>query len=578
MSSTKNMIRKPIPVTLLSGFLGAGKTTLLERILTAEHGYKIAVIINDVSQLNIDAALIQNHKVTKKEERLIQLQNGCICCTLRGDLLEELCALATSGEFQYIVIESTGISEPMQVAETFTTEFSESLLLYDGALSSSEKKTVEDIVELGGLHELTQLDTCVTVIDALHFLDTFETTEFLADRYGDNGQGETERTITDLMVDQIEFADVIIINKVSSISKKRHKKIAKIVESLNPVAKVHMTDYCKLPINQVINTGLFDFEKSAASSGWLQSINEMTIRQGYGSKNASSVTPKPETEEYGISNFVYCSRKPFHPERLYELLSDKFVIIEQADFEEDQKGNDETEGEKMEEHTDDDEQSDEENEEKNEAEESQEENELHEQNEVTDDDKVNKAIIKTKKKSIFGPMLRSKGFFWLATRYIVRGEWSSAGTMMTLRGGVPWFAITGTKDFPIEAAKLIEKDMQGKHGDRRNEIVFIGTKIDKKKLSEALDQCLLTEEEFSQFENIVSKEKNILKAETKLQKLFNDGFEDWVIFGDEEDQEEDESDKNDEKSKNRENESKGQKVDIQVEKHRNHSHVKVVHL
>lgn len=539
-------ITKPIPVTLLSGFLGSGKTTLLEKILTSNHGLKVAVIINDVSQLNIDAALIRDHKVTQKEEKLIQLQNGCICCTLRGDLLEELSELALSGKFQYIVIESTGISEPMQVAETFTTEFSQMLLQSEGSMSEDEKKALENIVKMGGLNKICQLDTCVTVIDSLNFLSNFETTEFLADRWGDNGQGETERTITDLMVDQIEFSDVIIVNKISTISKKKQKKIEKVIKTLNPIAKIIKADYCDVPVKEVIGTKLFDFEKSSTSAGWLQSINEMTLREGFGTDKNAKLTPKPETEEYGINNFVYVSRRPFHPERLYKLIRDKFVIIEQSGFDDEEAPVEELDD------------SEEENEEEDESEEEEEEEE--------DDGYAppsEKQIIKNKKGSIFAPMLRSKGFFWLASRYIMRGEWSSAGAMLTLKGGIPWFAVTGPEYFPPEAAALIAKDMKGKHGDRRNELVFIGVKIDKKKLSKALDACLLNDKEYKQFEAIIAKEKNLFKIEKALPTAFDDGFADWIKF-DEEDQKEE--DKKEEEQK---------KLSVKAEKHGNHSHVKV---
>ncbi|ODV64607.1 cobW-domain-containing protein [Hyphopichia burtonii NRRL Y-1933] len=508
--------RKPIPVTLLSGFLGSGKTTLLERILTHDHGLKIAVIINDVSQINIDAALIQNHRVTQKEEKLIQLQNGCICCTLRGDLLEELATLALSGEFQYIVIESTGISEPMQVAETFTTEFSEMILQNLESLNEEEQMSLEKIVNIGGLNKIVQLDTCVTVIDAVNFLANFETTDFLADRFGDNGQGETERTITDLMVDQIEFSDIIIMNKVKGIKKRKQRKIEKLIKSLNPVAKIIPTNYCDVPIKDVVNTKLFDFEKLSASAGWLQSINEMTIRES--STGKSTLTPKPETEEYRINNFVYRNRKPFHPERLYKLIRDKYIVIEQSGFEDEEKEDEENEEEDDDE--DDDEQDDEDGEEEEEEE---------------DDDFVqpsNKQIIRNKKKSVFGPMLRSKGFFWLASRYINRGEWSSAGAMMTLKGGLPWFSVTGPEFYPPGVKELIEKDMQGKYGDRRNELVFIGVEIDRIGLSKALDECLLTDEEYDIFESIIEEEKNLFKIEKKLQATFNDGFADWIVYDD----------------------------------------------
>lgn len=513
MPEPKGIRNKPIPITLLSGFLGSGKTTLLEHILTTDHALKIAVIINDVSKLNIDAALIKNHVVNRKEEKLIQLQNGCICCTLRGDLLEELIALAKKEEIQYIVIESTGISEPMQVAETFTTEFSEMLLQSDSTISKDDEKIIREIIDLGGLNKLTKIDTCVTVIDAMNFLSNIETTKFLADKFGESGQNEEERTITDLMVDQIEFSDVIIINKISSIKKRKQRKIIKMVQSLNPVAKILSTDYCKVDINEVINTNIYNFDKASTSAGWLQSINEMTLRNGFGDKSSTALTPKPETEEYGINNFVYTSRRPFHPERFYNLLNDKFLIIEQSGIdskEDNEEDSDEGNSDYSDESSDDDNEEDYDN---------------QEVPELTE-----KQILRNKRRSAFGPLLRSKGFFWLASRYIIRGEWSSAGPMLTMKGGIPWFGVTGPDLFPPEAMKLIQADMQGKHDDRRNELVFIGLNIDLKNISKALDSCLLTDDEFEVFESIVEEEKNLIKLEKKLQGVFEDGFSDWIVY------------------------------------------------
>lgn len=521
---------RPIPITLLSGFLGSGKTTLLEHILTSSHGLKIAVVINDMSSLNIDAALISNHKVTKKEEKLIQLQNGCICCTLRGDLLEELVSLAKSGEFQYIIIESTGISEPMQVAETFTTEFSESLLQQDfneqaaQGINPQETQILKEIISVGGLNKLASLDTCVTVVDAVNFIANFETTDFLADRFGDNGQGETERTITDLMVDQIEFSDVIILNKASSVYKKTQHKIEKIIKNLNPVAKIISTDYCKVDLKEIINTGKYDFDKATSSAGWLQSIQEMAIRDGkYGADLSSRLAPKPETEEYGINNFVYSARRPFHPKRLYEAIRDKFLVIEQnayIDDEEPQEDSDKEEEEK---------ESGEENNDESEEDETADEDEPEE-------DLSQEEILKNKKNSAFGPLLRSKGFFWLASRYIIRGEWSSAGAMLTLKGGIPWFAITGEEYWPDDpmAVALIKKDFEGKFDDRRQELVFIGLSIDKFELSKVLDACLLNDKEWEAFNKLVASKKNILDIERALQNEYEDGFEDWIKFDDEE--------------------------------------------
>lgn len=508
-------IKKPIPVTLLSGFLGSGKTTLLEHILTKEHGLKIAVIINDMSQLNIDADLVQNHRVSQKEEKLVQLQNGCICCTLRGDLLEELVSLAKDSAFEYIIIESTGISEPMQVAETFTTEFTNMYLENQEGVTPEDEKILKEIQELGGLEKVAQLDTCVTVIDGKNFYHNLETTEFLVDRFGSTGQNEEERTICDLMVDQIEFADVIIVNKMDLVSKKQKKKIFKTIKSLNPVAKVIRTNYSRVDVNDVVGTGLFDFEKASSSAGWLQSLHEMTRREAYGNK----LTPKPETEEYGINNFVYKSRRPFHPERLYKLIRDKFVVIELSGLaEEGQEGQEAENEEESEDEADEDEDDEDEGEDID-----------SEDDEEDYVDPSEEQIIKNKKNSKFGPVLRSKGFFWLASRHIIRGEWSSAGPMLTMRGGIPWFAVAGKEFYPPEAQALIDRDMQGKYGDRRNEIVFIGLSIDKDAISAELDKCLLDDEEYKVYEKI-TKEKNLFKVEKALQQEFVDGFELWIAF------------------------------------------------
>ncbi|SCU87416.1 LAME_0D10000g1_1 [Lachancea meyersii CBS 8951] len=516
MTSTKT-VSKPIPITLLSGFLGSGKTTLLQKILTSDHGLKIAVIINDMAEVNIDSALIQNNRVCQKEEKLIQLQNGCICCTLRGDLLEELVGICEAGDIDYIVIESTGIAEPMQVAETFAQEFSDVLLNMPGGIAEEEEAILNKVSAMGGLQSIAKIDTCVTVIDALNFLANVNTTQFLADRWGESGQGESERTITDLLIDQIEFSDIVIVNKKSLVNKKKMQKIKNMIKALNPLCKVMTADYCDIPLDSVLNTGLYDYEKASTAAGWLQSINELSAREGFGAdKKKRVLTPKPETEEYNVNNFVYRQRRPFHPERLYEMLRDKFFVIEQT-------GVDEVDGQDAEggvEGNDDDDDEEIEDDDKEEEEEEEEEEELSEAQ-----------INKNRSNSPFGAVLRSKGFFWLATRFIVRGEWSSAGPMLTVKGGLPWFDISGFEDVPPEALELIKKDFEGAYGDRRNELVFIGVRINVKALTEALDTCLLNDKEFELFQKI-TKKNNALEADEELAKVWDDGFEDWMIFGD----------------------------------------------
>ncbi|KAF7592397.1 hypothetical protein BBP40_000315 [Aspergillus hancockii] len=510
---------RQLPVTLLSGFLGSGKTTLLEHILVSDHGFKIAVIVNDMSSLNIDATLIKNHHVSQTKENLIQLQNGCICCTLRGDLLEKLAQLTKQNDVQYVVIESTGISEPMQVAETFTAEFSAAMLEAD-VVDEEGKKILNQIVELGGLHKLAKLDTTVTVIDAFNLLTNFDTAEFLSDRYGGEIIPEDERTISDLMVDQIEFADVIIINKVETIDEKTCKRIRSILKLLNPDAKVLETSYSKVDVNEILDTGRFNFLKAASGAGWLRSLHEMTKRE---TGSGERLAPVPETVEYGINNFVYTARRPFHPRRLFNLIHDKFILLQNAEGEE--------EGTE-----------DEASEERSEFEESEQDEEEDEDEGMEDFPQPDPQVILTNKRShpVFRPILRSKGFFWLATRPYQFGEWSQAGGMLTVGCGAPWFAEVPEEAWPEDAdvRKSIADDFQGPWGDRRQEIVFIGESIDIFAITKLFDECLLDDGEMKKWEEIMKK-KRMAKAEKqeKMMQTWEDGWEEWPSFEEEEEDE-----------------------------------------
>ena len=377
-----------LPVTVLSGFLGAGKTTVLSHILNNRQGKKVAVIVNDMSEINIDSAIVQNEvSLNRSEEKLVEMSNGCICCTLREDLLEEVNKLAKDGRFDYLVIESTGISEPLPVAETFT--FAD-----------------EDGVSLS---DVADLDTMVTVVDAVNFLKDYEEAKYLQET-GESLGEEDERSVADLLVDQVEFADVILVSKTDLASSDEIERLLAILKSLNTDAKIIPIVQGQVDIDAVLNTGSFDFERAQQAPGWLKEMRGEHV---------------PETEEYGIGSFSYVARRPFHPEKFHQFLHG----TEQ-----------------------------------------------------------------------YGKLIRSKGYFWLATRPEFAGQWSQAGGIARYGfAGMFWRAVPKSS-WPTDEEYLtsIRENWEEPFGDMRQELVFIGQNLDQESITHALNECLLSEEEVLQ--------------------------------------------------------------------------------
>jgi G3E family GTPase len=375
---------RKLPVTVLSGFLGAGKTTVLNHILSKRHGLRVAVIVNDMSEVNIDAQLVKEGaaRLDRTEERLVEMTNGCICCTLREDLLVEVAKLAREDRFDYLLIESTGIAEPMPVAATFTF-------------------TTEDGVSLA---DVAQLDTMVTVVDASGFMGDYTSPDTIAERRL-NTQPDDERTLADLLIEQVEFADIILLNKTDLISEAERLKLTELLHRLNPRAEIVPIQHGTIDPKRIMGTGRFDYAAAAAAPGW---------------KKALMGDDVPETEEYGISSFVFRARRPFHPGRLRAFISN----------------------------------------------------------------------------GISGA-LRSKGFLWVANRPAQVLSWSQAGRTFRLQPHGYWWASVPKKSWP-EDAELREKVMERwdpVFGDRRQELVFIGQNLQRNRLEERLNACLLTDEE-----------------------------------------------------------------------------------
>lgn len=423
---------KRIPVTILSGFLGSGKTTLLQHVLKShDHKMKVAVIVNDMAELNIDAATVENSGLVQTKKEVISMANGCICCTLRGDLIREINRLRELGTFDYIIIESTGIAEPQQVAEGFCADPD------TAALAEDPSKM---------LWNVARLDTCVTVIDANEFPRHLSSLQRFKDEFkdglGEEPDAEGEKSIANLLIEQVEFANVILLNKTDLVSEQDRQATTEMIRTLNPKATIVPTKFGVIDLKYILNTKLFTMKDAEESPGWLVSMQ---------SENMIS-----ESQEYGITSFVYRARRPFHPGRLAQWLNRILCFSHDWNSED-----------------------------------------IHQPRVISELDSRFKNMCDK-----YGHIFRSKGFCWIAGRDTNIGGWAHSGRLITIHPMTPWYATLPEGEWGVEKEedfKHIRAKFEGACGDRRQEIVFIGIGMKQAAITEALDQCLLMDVDMKRY-------------------------------------------------------------------------------